>query len=72
MPGRLHAKGKLVEKHEVQFSAAKCGQYHLYVSLHGSPPSALPGSPFALSVVAGPASAQMTAIPASDLPLRRP
>ena len=70
MPGRLHAKGKLVEKHEVQFSIAKCGQYHLYVSLHGSPPSALPGSPFALSVVAGPASAQMTAIPASDLPLK--
>lgn len=29
-PGRLHARGQLVDKHEVHFSVAKCGDYSLY------------------------------------------
>ena len=32
-PGRLHAKGQLVEKHEVHFSIGVVGNYLLYVSL---------------------------------------
>ena len=32
-PGRLHAKGKLVEEHDVSFSIGACGEYLLYDSL---------------------------------------
>ena len=32
-PGRRHAKGQLVEKHEVHFSVGVCGNYMLYVNL---------------------------------------
>jgi len=74
-PGRLHAKGQLVEKHEVHFSVAKCGAYLLYISLHGqsnqrgSASSHVPGSPFTLYVAPGRAHPLTTQIAASDLPL---
>ena len=75
-PGRLHAKGQLIEKHEVHFSVAKCGNYLLYVSLHGQSQHGghgncrVPGSPFMLSVAPGRAHPLTTQIPPSVLPLR--
>ena len=72
-PGRLHAKGKLVEKHQVHFSVAKCGDYLLYISLHGqhsSGDSHVPGSPFTLHVAPGRAHPLTTQIAPADLPLK--
>lgn len=72
-PGRLHAKGRLIERHEVHFSLAKCGDYRLYVSLHGRGADCnahVPGSPFTLHVAPGRAHPLTTQIPASELPLR--
>ena len=76
-PGRLHAKGQLVQKHEVHFSVAKCGDYLLYVSLHGHAAkhggagnAHVPGSPFSLHVSPGTAHPLTTQIATSDLPLR--
>ena len=37
-PGRLHAKGKVVDEHKVQFSVGVCGSYLLHVHLR--PPHA--------------------------------
>lgn len=85
-PGRLHAKGQLVEAHEVHFSVGVCGSYLLYVSLRqphtpwssapGVSPRGLaedwqiPGSPFTLQVFPGAPYALTTQIPSSSLPLR--
>ena len=67
-PGRLRAKGLLVETHRVGYSIAKVGRYLLHVVLrHDS--VELPGSPFELRVTAGPASPTSTKLPAQALPL---
>ena len=67
-PGRLHAHGQLVETHRVHYSIARCGTYKLHVALRHESVE-LPGSPFALTVTAGPASAVATKLPADALPL---
>ena len=59
----------------MHFSVAKCGEYLLYVSLHGQSPQngtshSIPGSPFALHVAPGPAHPLTTQIGSSELPLR--
>ena len=85
-PGRLHAKGRLVDTHEVSFSVAKVGTYLLYVSLHGNQAKGttnrarsarasadevhIPGSPFMLTVSPGPAHPLSTKLPNDALPLR--
>ena len=85
-PGRLHAKGQLVEKHEVHFSVGMCGTYLLHVGLRqphtpwtapsgvsprGRPEDwQVPGSPFLLQVLPGKAYPLTTQIDASALPLR--
>lgn len=76
-PGRLHAKGRLVEQHEVHFSIAKVGSYLMYVSLHGlssigerGEETHIPGSPFMLTVSPGPAHPLSTRIPPHLLPLK--
>jgi len=68
-PGRLHARGQLVETHKVHYSIAMCGTYWLHVALRHENVE-LPGSPFLLQVTAGPASALSTALPADVLPLK--
>ena len=72
-PGRLHAKGKLHETHQVHFSVGACGRYRLHVGLRPSatePVVPLPGSPFNLNVVPGTAHPLSTKIPPEVLPLR--
>lgn len=72
-PGRLHAKGRLVEKHEVQFSVGVSGHYLLHVRLRrnaATPATPLPGSPFALHVVPGAAHPLSTKIPPEQIPLQ--
>ena len=49
-PGRLHAKGQLVETHRVSYSIAKCGHYHLHVALRHEGVE-LPGLPKAKAVL---------------------
>ena len=68
-PGRLKARGQIVEQHKVTYSVGVCGIFKLHVGLrrNGQP---LPGSPFKLSVTPGPAHALATRIPISQLPLR--
>lgn len=61
-PGRLHAKGKLIEVHRLLYSIGRAGTYKLHVCLsHQMQP--MPGSPFDLHVVPGPASATTTMVP---------
>ena len=72
-PGRLHARGKHVEKHEVHFSVGVSGRYLLHVNMRpnaNTPVTPLPGSPFKLHVVPGVAHPLSTEIPPSQLPLR--
>lgn len=80
-PGRLHAKGRLIDQHEVRFSVAKVGKYLLYVSLHGHQParstnrsssgeSHIPGSPFMLVVSPGRAHPLSTKLELAKKPLR--
>ena len=59
MPGRLHAHGKPHEVHKVYYSVGQVGTYELHVALREQS-IPLPGSPFKLEVVPGPASAQGT------------
>ena len=68
-PGRLHAHGRPVDTHKVFFSVATCGNFLLYVGLrnHAMP---LPGSPFALQVVPGPAHPLTTRLPTEAMPFR--
>jgi len=58
-PGTLHSHGQLVRAHEVTFSIGRAGAYKLHVALRHQG-RALPGSPFALHVVPGRASARWT------------
>lgn len=67
-PGRLHAKGALIETHKVHYSIAVCGVYRFHVGLRHDGVE-LPGSPFLLHVTAGPASALSTRVPTEVLPL---
>ena len=68
-PGRLRARGQLIEQHKVNYSIGVCGQYLLHVHLrHQAAP--LPGSPFTLTVTPGPAHGPSTRIPPADLPFR--
>jgi len=85
-PGRLHAKGQLVDKHDVHFSIGVCGSYLLYVNLRkphtpwaaasGQSPRGnaddwqVAGSPFLLRVLPGKAYPLATKLPADKLPLR--
>ena len=50
-PGIIHSHGKLHESHRVSYSVGVAGQYLLHVRLRKQG-SALPGSPFVLTVVA--------------------
>ena len=68
-PGMLQTHGELVRTHQVSYSVGKAGKYLLHVGLRGQS-AILPGSPFMLEVVPGPAHAPSTAIPANQLPLR--
>ena len=67
-PGRLHAKGQLIESHRVHYSIARCGKYWLHVALRHDG-TEIPGSPFLLRVTAGPAKALATSLPAACMPL---
>ena len=67
-PGRLHARGQLVETHKVHYSIAMCGIYKLHVGLRHEGIE-LPGSPFLLHVTAGAASALSTRLPPEAMPL---
>ena len=67
-PGWLHAHGQLHETHKVHFSISMCGLYRLHVALRNGSVE-LPGSPFLLEVVAGPASALSTGLADEYLPL---
>ena len=68
-PGRLHAHGQLFETHKVHYSIAMTGLYRLHVALRQDGVQ-LPGSPYILNVVAGPASALSTVLPIESLPLQ--
>ena len=70
-PGRLHARGKLVDSHKVSFSVGACGRYLLHVRMryHSTP---LPGSPFHLTVLPDRAHPLGTYIDPQSLPLRGP
>lgn len=53
-PGRLHARGQLVEEHQVHYSIGASGHYLMHVRLRRNGQRAsLPGSPFLLHVTAG-------------------
>lgn len=58
-PGTLHAKGELFDNHKVPFSVGLAGKYHLHVRLRQEA-LPLPGSPFALTVVAGKPAAYLS------------
>ena len=68
-PGTLHAKGQLIRVHTVHFSVGLAGKYLLHVGLRQQA-TALPGSPFQLTVKPGAAYAPSTRLPAEMLPLR--
>ena len=61
-PGRLHARGRLVETHKVYYSIGVVGTYLLHIGLRraGMP---VPGSPFTLTVLPGAACASSTSLP---------
>ena len=61
-PGRLHSHGKLHETHKASYSVGVAGQYLLHVRLRKQA-RALPGSPFLLTIKAGPAFAMSTTLP---------
>jgi len=58
-PGILHAHGQLHEVHKVFFSVGRVGKYLLHVALRKQA-LPLPGSPFTLEVVPGPAHSHST------------
>ena len=58
-PGTLHARGHLHELHNVSYSIGLVGEYLLHVRLRQKA-AALPGSPFNLVVMPGPAQALST------------
>jgi hypothetical protein len=77
-PGRLHAKGRIVERHEVRFSVGGAGTYLLHIRLRKAADddrsraadTSVPGSPFTLTVVPGRAYPMATQIDPSVIPLR--
>ena len=70
-PGRLHARGRVVDEHKVNYSVGVVGSYLLHVRLrqpHAETTTialqdSLPGSPFILKVVAGSAHPLSTQLP---------
>ena len=68
-PGTLHAHGKLITTHTVQYSIGRAGRYLLHVGLRNQN-VALPGSPFEITVDPGAAHAVSTRLPADKLPLK--
>ena len=58
-PGILHAHGQLHEVHKVFYSVGRVGKYQLHVALRKQA-LPLPGSPFDLEVLPGPAHAHAT------------
>ena len=60
-PGTLHAHGQLHEVHKVSYSVGLVGRYLLHIALR-SQETQLPGSPFELRVVPGPADARSTVL----------
>jgi len=70
-PGRLHARGRVVDEHKVNYSVGVVGSYLLHVRLrqpHAETTTialqdSLPGSPFTLKVVAGSAHPLSTQLP---------
>ena len=76
-PGRLHAKGKLFETHDVKFSIGVAGTYLLHVALRQphdqpsvAPPDVVPNSPFIMTVLPGKAHPLSTQLHASEVPLQ--
>ena len=61
-PGTLHAHGQLHERHKVLYSIGLAGEYFLHVRLRQQA-KAIPGSPFRLTVLPGPAHARSTYAP---------
>ena len=61
-PGKLHAHGRLPERHRVFYSVGVAGRYLLHVRLRQQAAS-LKGSPFTLIVHPGKASALSTTLP---------
>ena len=61
-PGRLHARGKLIDVHRISYSIGLVGKYELHIGLRQQS-LPLPGSPFQLVVVPGAASAVATKLP---------
>lgn len=70
-PGRLRAKGQLVEQHKVHYSIGLCGTYLLHVMLrHSEQAAPLPGSPFTVRVLPGAAHGPSTRLDPREIPLR--
>lgn len=65
-PGTLHARGHLHETHQVSYSIGLVGEYLLHVRLRQQA-AALPGSPFRLIVMPGPADAGSTKLPKQSI-----
>ena len=65
-PGTLHSHGALREFHTVSYSIGVAGSYLLHVRLRNQA-AALPGSPFPLQVLPGPAWAQSSSLPFEQL-----
>ena len=72
-PGTLHAHGKLVKAHQVQYSVGRAGEYLLHVGIRNQT-AALPGSPFELKVEPGVAHPVATSLAVDEfgasIPLR--
>ena len=68
-PGTLHAAGKIVRTHTVKYTLGAAGKYKLHVGLRQQA-TALPNSPFNLSVSPSSAHAPSTSIPQEALPLK--
>jgi len=65
-PGTLHAHGHLHDQHNVSYSIGLVGEYLLHVRLRQQA-AAIPGSPFNLVVMPGPAHAQSTKLPREQI-----
>lgn len=67
-PGHLHSKGVIHEAHKVAYSIDRVGRYLLHVRIRQSA-RPVPGSPFALTVLPGPAHASNTSVNPPSIPL---
>lgn len=68
-PGTQKAHGQLHEIHRAHYSVGRIGRYLLHVGLRAQAVP-LPGSPFELTVVSGPAHAPSTRLPPCKSPIR--